>query len=189
MKRHDRLDSLRIISPCDVPWSSMKGDDAVRFCGKCRKNVYRVAAMTRQEALDVIERAEGRVCMQLSWRRDGTVATGDCWARLRRARRRGLLAFMAVLPIVLATQLWTQAFGLRALLGFLRTAPAPVASGAAVLPPPPALPIGYEMAGEIAIDENPPNIEYVRMGLIGPSPEDVREMNRAILETLEANKR
>jgi hypothetical protein len=95
----------------------MRGDDAVRFCGKCGKNVYDVRSLTRQEALDLVEKAEGRVCMQLSWRRDGTLATGDCWARLRRARRRGLLALLAALPVILLAQLWSQAFGLRALYG------------------------------------------------------------------------
>jgi hypothetical protein len=117
--RHDRLDALRVISPCTVPWESMRGDDAVRFCGKCSKNVYDVRSLTRQEALELVEKAEGRVCMQLSWRRDGRLATGDCWARLRRARRRGLLALLAALPVILLTQLWSQAFGLRALYGVL----------------------------------------------------------------------
>ena len=60
MKRASRLDSLRVITPCTVPWSSMKGDDAVRFCDKCRKNVYNVAALSRAEAVAIIERAEGR---------------------------------------------------------------------------------------------------------------------------------
>jgi hypothetical protein len=32
MRRKDPLASLRVI----VPWSSMEGDDAVRFCGSCR---------------------------------------------------------------------------------------------------------------------------------------------------------
>src|SRR5262245_38832274 len=54
MKPRDRLDSLQIVTPCSVPWSSMNGDDAVRFCDRCRKNVYNVAAMTPDEAVDII---------------------------------------------------------------------------------------------------------------------------------------
>lgn len=123
MRHLDRLDSLRIVTPCDVPWSSMVGDGAVRFCGQCRKNVYDVSAMTRDEALETIARTEGRVCLRLARRRDGTIATGDCWARLRRARRRGTLAFLAVLPLVLATELWVACLGLRALSDRLRPRP------------------------------------------------------------------
>jgi hypothetical protein len=134
MRRLDRFDSLRVITPCSVPWSSMEGDDDKRFCGKCRKNVYNVANMTRAEALDVIERSEGRVCMLLTRRADGRIVTGDCWAVLRRARRRGLWAFVAVLPVVLATQLWAQTVGLRGLSNLFGSSRAqrPVAGGAAM---------------------------------------------------------
>jgi hypothetical protein len=118
MRRGDCLDSLRIVSPCDVPWSSMEGDEAVRFCGKCRKNVYNVAQLPRAEAVALIERAEGRVCMQLTRRSDGTIVTGDCWAQLRRARKRGLFALALAAPAIFAATLWSQAFGLRALFGW-----------------------------------------------------------------------
>lgn len=117
MRRGDCLDSLRIISPCDVPWASMEGDESVRFCGKCRLNVYNVAELPRAEAVALIERAEGRVCMQLTRRADGTIVTGDCWAQLRRAHKRGLLALAVAAPAILAATLWSQAFGLRALFG------------------------------------------------------------------------
>jgi predicted Fe-S protein YdhL (DUF1289 family) len=134
MRHADPLDALRIVTPCPIAWSDMSGDDRIRFCGRCRKNVYNVAEMSRSEALAVIERTEGRVCMRLTRRTDGTVVTGDCWTRLRQARRRGLLAFAAMLPVVLAAQLWAQGFGLRALGGLLRgrsSAPPPASRPAA----------------------------------------------------------
>jgi hypothetical protein len=115
MKPRDRLDSLEIVSPCTVSWSSMEGDDVVRFCGKCRKNVYNVAAMTRVEALELIDRLHGRGCMRLTRRRDGTVTTGDCWSVLRRARRRGLVAFVLALPVILFAQVTARSLGLRKL--------------------------------------------------------------------------
>jgi hypothetical protein len=161
MKRPDRLDSLRIVSPCTVPWDDMKGDDAVRYCGKCSKNVYNVAALTRAEAIELVERAEGRICMQLSWRRDGTVATGDCWARLRRARRRGLLALLVALPVIFLAQLWSQAFGLRFLTGLFDGGPAIRRTMGAPLPPP-TLGAPVPLRGEIA----PP--EKVLLGKMAP---------------------
>lgn len=32
---------LKVASPCSADWNSMKGDDAVRHCGSCKKSVYR----------------------------------------------------------------------------------------------------------------------------------------------------
>jgi hypothetical protein len=148
----------------------MRGDDAVRFCDRCRKNVYNVAALGPAEALALIERAEGRVCMLLTRRSDGTVVTGDCWARLRRARKRGLVALALAAPVILATQLWSQALGLRALYGLvhrpsrtlageiaLPSAP-PVPGG--VLPAPPA-PERHRLLGKMAA--RPVAREHVRL--------------------------
>jgi hypothetical protein len=139
MKRPDRLASLDVVEPCPVAWSSMTGDEQVRFCGKCRQNVYNVAALTRAEALALIERAEGGVCVRLTRRPDGTIATGDCWAALRRARRRGLLALAVALPAIVLAQLWSHAFGLRALYGMFHRPPAPVATEFQAIPELPAV--------------------------------------------------
>jgi hypothetical protein len=119
----DVLDAIKIVSPCTVPWASMAGDERVRHCGQCKKDVYNVAAMKAEEARAVIENAEGRVCLRLARRADGTVVTGDCRARLRAARRRGMFAFAGTLLVMLVVELWAQAFGLRALSDFLRSDP------------------------------------------------------------------
>jgi hypothetical protein len=111
----DPLDAIKIASPCTVAWSSLVGDERVRHCGQCCKNVYNVAAMTREEALSLIEGKERRICMRLTYRADGTIATGNCRARLRAARRRGMFAFGGMLVVMLAAEVWAQAFGLRAL--------------------------------------------------------------------------
>jgi hypothetical protein len=61
----DLLKHLRVASPCDAAWDAMEGDDLVRFCQHCRKNVY-----------------------NLFYRRaDGTLLTDDCPVGLRAARR------------------------------------------------------------------------------------------------------
>jgi hypothetical protein len=91
----------------------------VRFCDRCRKNVYNVATMLPGEALALIRRNERGVCLQLTRRRDGTLVTGDCCARLRQARRKGILVLIVMLPFVLAAQLGAQAFGLRTLWSVL----------------------------------------------------------------------
>ena len=80
------LDNLRIASPCSESWDGMVGDDRVRFCGGCMKNVYNVSAMSAEEAREVIEEKEGDVCVRLYRRKDGTVITSDCPVGERRKR-------------------------------------------------------------------------------------------------------
>jgi len=111
--RH-HLEQIRISSPCEIPWDSMRGDDRVRFCRSCRQSVYNVEAMTRAAAERLIAGREGRACVRMLWRPDGTVVTADCWSRLRAARRRGPIPFLATLVVVGWAQLAAMRFGLRA---------------------------------------------------------------------------
>jgi len=69
---------LRIASPCKAPWENMDGDDRVRFCRECNRNVYNLTAMTEREAKRVVAEREGRLCVRFYQRRDGTVLTSDC---------------------------------------------------------------------------------------------------------------
>jgi hypothetical protein len=135
MKRERLIASLRIATPCPVAWSSMRGDDFVRFCDRCQKNVYNVATLGPAETISLIKRKEGPACLLLTRRADGTVVTGDCWSQLRRARKRGLVALALAAPVILATQLWSQALGLRALRSFFHRPPPPTVTAGA--PPPP----------------------------------------------------
>jgi hypothetical protein len=88
MKGNDRLDHLRIASPCPVGWEQMSGDDRVRFCEQCSLRVYNISAMTRSEAEALIANTEGRICARLFRRSDGTIITKDCPVGLRAIRRR-----------------------------------------------------------------------------------------------------
>ncbi len=76
---------LRIASPCRAPWDNMDGDDRVRFCRECNRNVYNLSAMTKREARRVIAEREGRLCVRFYQRRDGTVLTSDCPVGAKRA--------------------------------------------------------------------------------------------------------
>jgi hypothetical protein len=116
----DPLDGIRIANPCTVPWDHLSGDDRVRFCGKCRQNVYNVAAMGRDEARALIMMKEMRVCLRLIHRADGTLVTADCWTRLRQARQRGWLAFCGMIFVLLWAEIAAQIVGL-SMLGRLRS--------------------------------------------------------------------
>lgn len=94
------LEQLRVASPCPASWDGMAGDDRVRFCGECRLHVYNLSGMSRVDAEGLIERTEGRLCVRMLRRADGTVITRDCpvgLARVHRAIRRGVLAAVALI--------------------------------------------------------------------------------------------
>jgi hypothetical protein len=82
------LDDIRVASPCAADWNRMAGDDRARFCASCRKNVYNLSAMTREEAERLILEKEGRLCVRYFRRADGTILTRDCPVGLARLRRR-----------------------------------------------------------------------------------------------------
>ncbi len=69
---------LRVASPCKASWEAMDGDDRVRFCRECNRNVYNLSVMTETEARRVVAEREGRLCIRFYQRRDGTVLTSDC---------------------------------------------------------------------------------------------------------------
>jgi hypothetical protein len=97
------LDDVRIAAPCDARWEDMAGDDQVRFCGHCEKNVYNLSAMTRDEAAGLLLEKEGRVCVRFYQRDDGTVLTADCPVGVRRQRRRRVAYGLAGAGIMAAT--------------------------------------------------------------------------------------
>jgi hypothetical protein len=103
------INEIEVATPCPASWEQMLGDDKVRFCGQCEKNVYNFSSMTAQEIADLVEETEGVFCGRLFRRPDGTVLTADCPVGLaekariaaRRAARRGL-ALAGLLTVSLA---------------------------------------------------------------------------------------
>lgn len=72
------LELITIPSPCSNKWEEMTGDDRVRHCGECGKNVYDLSALTRKQAAALIAEKEGKLCGRLYRRPDGTLSTGEC---------------------------------------------------------------------------------------------------------------
>lgn len=56
--------SLRVDKPCNQAWEEMTGNDTVRFCSHCAKNVNFISGMTRREARRVVKRSGGRLCIR-----------------------------------------------------------------------------------------------------------------------------
>ena len=103
----DLLNDIRIASPCHEAWDRMSGDDRARHCRSCDKTVYNLSAMTADQAADLFREREGRVCVRLYRRRDGTVLTADCpvgrAARLRRRVRNAMMVAASWLGLIPTT--------------------------------------------------------------------------------------
>jgi hypothetical protein len=94
------LDNVRIASPCSANWDEMYGDQRKRYCSECKLNVYNFSAMTRREAENFLINSEGRVCLQIFRRNDGTVITKDCpvgWRALKKRVSRPVTALFSLI--------------------------------------------------------------------------------------------
>ncbi len=86
------LPNIRVASPCRADWNEMTGDDRVRACASCNKNVYNLSSMTRDEAEALIVAKEGRLCVRYFQRHDGTILLKDCVVGVKQKRKRRLIA-------------------------------------------------------------------------------------------------
>ena len=86
------LDNIRVATPCTAEWSQMTGDDRTRHCGECKKNVYNLSGMTRDEAEALLIEGNGDLCVRYFQRHDGTILLADCSVGVGRRRRRRLIA-------------------------------------------------------------------------------------------------
>jgi hypothetical protein len=155
------LDTVRIASPCPVPWDDMQGDDRVRFCRHCSLNVYNLSAMTRAEAERLVTTHEGRLCGAFYRRPDGTILTADCPVGLRAVRARALKAAGRLAAAAALLVSGSLAMGARRGLWSPRLADLEPFSSirawvrpAAITPPPP-IPGGLAILGKVGPPPGP----------------------------------
>lgn len=77
MSKKSYLDSIKSPAPCSKDWDEMIGDELVRFCTGCEKNVYNLSAMTRREARKFVAKNSGKVCVRYVRLTNGKVQTAD----------------------------------------------------------------------------------------------------------------
>ncbi len=154
-RRLPLLDSIRIASPCSASWDHMVGDERVRFCGSCEKNVYNLSAMAGDEAEKLLATHEGSLCVRLYQRADGTVLTNDCPVGVRKKRVKRLLVVAAGTGALAAAAFAHQGMPARHAMGAVAVvqqadvsyADTPVTMGSvAPVPPPPPAPRTVEAA-------------------------------------------
>jgi hypothetical protein len=96
----NQLDNLKIASPCSANWDEMIGNERVKFCGECKLNVYNLSGMTKQDAENLLISSEGRVCVRMYKRADGSVITQDCPVGLAKIKERTKILVTAMASLI-----------------------------------------------------------------------------------------
>jgi hypothetical protein len=90
------LDQVRVASPCKADWNEMLGDERVRFCLSCEKNVYNLSSMAKDDAEALLrERLGDDLCIRFYQRADGTILTADCPVGVKKKRTKKLALAVA----------------------------------------------------------------------------------------------
>jgi hypothetical protein len=149
------LDRVAIKTPCKASWDDMEGDDRVRFCCACSKNVYDLSAMTEDEAEAVLafHLDDEDACVKLYRRPDGRILTSDCprGASTRHARRAVMAATAAVCAVAAVAAVAGDVHVPRA-----HRLPRSTARFEVPRPPPGAWPSRSQLAGEDGEGVAPP---------------------------------
>jgi hypothetical protein len=86
------LPNIRVATPCTADWNQMTGDDRVRHCATCDKDVFNLSAMTREDAEALILQKAGDLCARYYQRTDGTILLADCTVAVAQKRKRRVIA-------------------------------------------------------------------------------------------------
>ena len=100
------LNNIKIATPCAANWEEMQGNDRVRFCAQCERNVYNLSALSQTEALGLINQTEGRLCVRFYQRQDGTILTADCPVGIKALKKKALHAANWVMIALLGIASW-----------------------------------------------------------------------------------
>lgn len=83
----DEVEHIVIQAPCQVGWDEMAGDDMIRFCGQCKKNVHNLSTLPDDRLAEVLaERKIKETCVIMSKDKDGRVKFDNCPVALRKVR-------------------------------------------------------------------------------------------------------
>ena len=75
--RNEKLNRLTIASPCLESWQTMSGGEHTRFCARCEKHVYDLAALEAREVEALIQATQGRLCARITRDRSGRMITRE----------------------------------------------------------------------------------------------------------------
>ena len=64
MKKPKFIDDVRVAQPCSQAWNEMTGNDQVRFCTHCAKDVNDLSTITRKDAMRLVRKMNGKLCVR-----------------------------------------------------------------------------------------------------------------------------
>lgn len=73
--KKDTLDRVYLKKPCSTEWNLMEGNDQIRFCSECNKQVYNLSSMTRKQAEDLLAKGGGELCANIDRDDRGKIIT------------------------------------------------------------------------------------------------------------------
>ena len=88
----DELERVVVAAPCPISWETMPGNERVRYCSSCSKNVYNISDMSSKEAEQFLQENGSSQCIRLFRRQDGKVMTDNCPIGLRAIRNKCRMA-------------------------------------------------------------------------------------------------
>lgn len=140
------LDNIVISAPCSMSWDSMRGDDRVRSCNGCNKNVYNLSSMKKLEAESFLAQYGVSQCMRFYRRKDGTIITDDCPVGLRalRDRYRVFWKLVAAVCALVVGQSQANAQDASSTSPVRSSDPTNITGGASYCPDPLVAPVGFK---------------------------------------------
>lgn len=98
---------FRTGSPCSADWDRMVGNERVRYCPECKRDVYDFSRMSDKDVEQLLSRREQRLCARVRQRPDGTVVTTGSTVSfgvlVRRISRVASIALAAAISVGPAT--------------------------------------------------------------------------------------
>jgi ankyrin repeat protein len=87
MSKKRSVENIRIQSPCTQPWDEMAGNDRVRFCTHCSKEVNDLSRIGRREGMRLVRRSGGNLCVRYAMdpMTNGPIFAGQAPVKIRRA--------------------------------------------------------------------------------------------------------
>jgi hypothetical protein len=102
------LDSVEVKLPCSESWNEMIGNNEVRFCSHCAKDVHNLSEMTRAKAEKLLKKSNGKLCVRYVQTPQGKLITAP--PKFTQITRRATIA-AGVLATSLALSTLTYAQG------------------------------------------------------------------------------
>jgi Carboxypeptidase regulatory-like domain/Ankyrin repeats (3 copies) len=66
MSPKDSIPQLNLISPCQVDWDQMIGNDRIRFCEHCQLSVHNQVYLSKKQLRRLLARTQGRLCVRFA---------------------------------------------------------------------------------------------------------------------------